>query len=167
MIADAHLDIRAQANTEPLRMAQLEIELTRAHAKFGAQLDLPDGTSTDRSTLAAIAKAHTDAATAAGRLTWRDVLAEEYYEALAETDPERLSAELLQVAAVAMRWRTAIATRPTTPTLPPIPVEALRPVRRPRPIRRACARRGHNPRAFGDGLVCGDCGETLPTQADR
>lgn len=37
-----------------------------------------------------------------GKLTWQDILLEEVYEALAETDPDYREAELIQVAAVAM-----------------------------------------------------------------
>ena len=37
-----------------------------------------------------------------GRLTWRDTLLEEVFEALAEDDPAKLRAELVQVAAVAV-----------------------------------------------------------------
>ena len=37
-------------------------------------------------------------------LTWADILTEEFYEALAEEDTARLRVELIQVAAVAVRW---------------------------------------------------------------
>lgn len=47
----------------------------------------------------------------AGRGTWRDILAEEFNEALAESDPDRLRAELVQVAAVAVNWVEAIDRR--------------------------------------------------------
>lgn len=36
--------------------------------------------------------------------TWRDILLEEFYEALAEEDPEKLRNELIQVAAVSVAW---------------------------------------------------------------
>jgi hypothetical protein len=35
---------------------------------------------------------------------WRDILEEEVYEAFAETDPQKLRKELVQVAAVAAQW---------------------------------------------------------------
>lgn len=38
-----------------------------------------------------------------GTLTWADVLREEMYEVLAETDPQRIRKELIQLAAVALR----------------------------------------------------------------
>jgi hypothetical protein len=42
---------------------------------------------------------------------WRAVLLEEAYEALAEDDPAKLRAELVQVAAVAVNWIEAIDRR--------------------------------------------------------
>lgn len=44
-------------------------------------------------------------------ITWRDILLEEVYEALAEGEPETLRAELIQVAAVAAAWAEAIDRR--------------------------------------------------------
>jgi hypothetical protein len=41
---------------------------------------------------------------ARGEVTWWDVLREEFYEVGAETDPARIREELIQVAAVAIRW---------------------------------------------------------------
>lgn len=46
-----------------------------------------------------------------GRGTWRHILSEEVAEAYAETDPEKLRAELVQVAAVAVAWVEAIDRR--------------------------------------------------------
>jgi hypothetical protein len=37
-------------------------------------------------------------------VTWAHILTEEFYEALAEADPEKLREELVQVAAVAVAW---------------------------------------------------------------
>lgn len=45
---------------------------------------------------------------------WRHILDEEVAEALAETDPERLRAELVQVAAVAVQWIEALDRRAAT-----------------------------------------------------
>ena len=47
-------------------------------------------------------QAHSDRQEAAGTITWTDILLEEVFEALAETDPARLREELVQVAAVAL-----------------------------------------------------------------
>ncbi len=46
---------------------------------------------------------------------WDGVLLEEVYEALAEEDPARLRAELIQVAAVAVAWVEAINRRAAAP----------------------------------------------------
>lgn len=46
-----------------------------------------------------------------GVLTWADILREEFYEALAESDQDKLRAELVQVAAVAVAWIEAIDRR--------------------------------------------------------
>ena len=43
--------------------------------------------------------------------TFRDILAEEVYEAFAESEPRRLREELVQVAAVAAKWIEAIDRR--------------------------------------------------------
>jgi len=46
-----------------------------------------------------------------GTLTWRDILLEEVFEALAESDPAKLHGELIQVAAVAAAWAECIDRR--------------------------------------------------------
>lgn len=46
-----------------------------------------------------------------GIVSWADILLEEVFEALAEEDPVRLRAELIQVAAVAQQWASAIDRR--------------------------------------------------------
>jgi hypothetical protein len=46
-----------------------------------------------------------------GEGTWLDILLEEVAEAFAESDPARLRAELVQVAAVAQQWCDAIDRR--------------------------------------------------------
>lgn len=46
-----------------------------------------------------------------GRGTWEHILTEEFYEALAESDPAKLRAELIQVAAVAVQWVEALDRR--------------------------------------------------------
>lgn len=42
---------------------------------------------------------------------WQDILAEEVFEAFAETDPKELRKELIEVAAVAVAWVAAIDRR--------------------------------------------------------
>lgn len=46
-----------------------------------------------------------------GQGTWLDILLEEAFEASAEDDPDKLRAELIQVAAVATAWVEAIDRR--------------------------------------------------------
>lgn len=48
-------------------------------------------------------------------IDWTGILLEEVYEALAESDPALLRAELLQVAAVAQQWASAIDRRSPAP----------------------------------------------------
>lgn len=45
---------------------------------------------------------------ASGSVTWHDILKEEVYEAFAESDPEKLREELVQVGAVCVSWIEAI-----------------------------------------------------------
>lgn len=92
-------------------IAQVVDETEAAFDKFGGQWSLLDGTDTDFTPTADLARARTNAAAQEGTLTWRHVLDEEVAEALAEVDPGALAAELVQVAAVAIRWATAIAAR--------------------------------------------------------
>lgn len=74
--------------------------------------DLPDGTGQPGDPLRAmLAKQATDANAENGTISWRDILTEEVCEAYAETDPDLLRAELIQVAAVAVKWVEAIDRR--------------------------------------------------------
>jgi hypothetical protein len=90
-------------------------ERERQDAKFPGQ-HLPDGTpdAADRMGLEkALDQARRardmwrrvcQAKTARGDVTWWDVLREEFWEVGAESDPQRLREELVQLAAVAVRW---------------------------------------------------------------
>ena len=84
------------------RVAQVE--------KWGVQ-SRPDGTATANGPYAEKAKELTDAKAEDGTLTWADILSEEVLEAFAETDPETLREELIQVAAVAVSWAEDIDRR--------------------------------------------------------
>lgn len=90
-------------------------ERDRQRSKWGQQT-LPDGTGgepwdqIERDT----ARQRCDQAMQAGQLQWRHVLEEEVAEALAETDPTALRAELVQVAAVAVQWVEALDRRKKT-----------------------------------------------------
>lgn len=46
-----------------------------------------------------------------GRVTWRSILLEEVFEALAEADPAKIRAELIQAVAVGVAWIEAIDRR--------------------------------------------------------
>lgn len=72
----------------------------QAHPNFG----MKSGTSTRFSKLMVEARSITDWRARNQEATWADVLSEEFLEAVAEVDPVKLRAELLQVAAVAARW---------------------------------------------------------------
>jgi hypothetical protein len=97
-------------------------ERQRQNAKWGEQ-NHPDGTgpdvwplafaacSTPAADLARSATRVTDDYAKAGKVTWLDILREEYHEALAESDPEKLREELIQLAAVAQQWVEAIDRR--------------------------------------------------------
>lgn len=66
---------------------------------------LPSGTGLPGDAdVAAAARFATDRAVVSDTLTWRDVLTEEFREALAETDRDLLRDELIQVAAVCISW---------------------------------------------------------------
>lgn len=83
-------------------------EVEHAKAKHGEQIDLPDGAGDLAYALMADAfRARCDGPTP----TWRDVLLEEVYEALAESDPDVRRVELTQVAAVCLRWVAAAGKR--------------------------------------------------------
>lgn len=85
-------------------------ELLRQFNKWGEQ-NHPDGTDTAHKDQADWARMICDAAAKNGTVTWRDILTEEVWEAFAETDPERLRTELIQIAAVAVQWAAAIDRR--------------------------------------------------------
>jgi len=84
----------------------ISVEALRASVKYEGTDDLPDGTRNGGSwiVLRAQAKNACDRARREGRLTFAQVLEEEFYEALCEEDRVKLRAELVQVAAVAVRW---------------------------------------------------------------
>jgi hypothetical protein len=86
-------------------------ERLRQIDRFGIQ-NHPDGTGgTPARSAADWARTKCDENAAAGSVTWRDILREETYEALAETDPVALRTELIQVAAVASAWVEALDRR--------------------------------------------------------
>lgn len=89
-------------------------ERGRQHRKFGDQSHVPDGTALwgkGNRSMATAARAATERASEDGDLTWAHILTEEYWEAMAESDPAKLRDELIQVAAVAAAWVEAIDRR--------------------------------------------------------
>jgi hypothetical protein len=90
----------------------LVAEIARAQAKFGSQTSVPDGTTDAFAPECRNARAACQDAFAHGFGTWQMILEEEFWEACTESDPAKLRAELLQVAAVALRWVDAIDSRP-------------------------------------------------------
>jgi hypothetical protein len=86
-------------------------ERERQDAKFGPQ-NHPDGTGAAGSEqMANMARNTCQDAARQGRTTWDLILMEEVREALAETDPAKLRAELIQVATVCQNWAEAIDRR--------------------------------------------------------
>jgi hypothetical protein len=108
-------------------LLEVGAERERQDAKWGEQ-NHPDGTGAFsvreggrvlpdeyvgavRADRAREAKSACDRAAAEGRLTYLHILREEVAEAAAEHDPALLRAELVQVAAVAVKWIEAIDRR--------------------------------------------------------
>jgi len=86
-------------------------ERVAQNAKWGEQ-NHPDGTGAQHEGHASDYRMVCDTKFRDGNGTWKDILLEEVYEALAESDPERLRAELVQVAAVAAGRIEAVDRRP-------------------------------------------------------
>lgn len=108
--------------------AEIVREAKRAESLHGTGHDLPNGTGAEArhhwpyawtaDTMRAWAHMRCEAAQLYGELDWATVLVEEVTEALAESDPAKLRAELVQVAAVASRWIAAIDTRAAREQVP-------------------------------------------------
>lgn len=102
---------------------EVQDERERQDAKWGEQ-NHPNGTGPKTTPMAEIvrgpgnaivhrhyafglafqAKSATDEHAKSGALTYADIFLEEVFEALAEEDPAKLRAELIQCAAVAVAW---------------------------------------------------------------
>jgi hypothetical protein len=91
---------------------RLEWERAAQYAKFGDQSHLPNGTGYAQDHADAVrARDACEQAFADGRGTWRHILLEEIHEALDEVVADKLRAELIQVAAVAVAWIEALDRR--------------------------------------------------------
>lgn len=83
-------------------------ELNRQNELWGEQ-NHSDGTGDEWWTISAgVQRDSNDENDEVGALTWRGILLEEVYEALAESNRQSLREELMQVAAVALQWAEAI-----------------------------------------------------------
>lgn len=86
-------------------------ERIEQNKRYGVQI-MPDGTGGARwEGLLADAREDFDFAAKNDSLTWAHVLNEEVLEAFAEKDVDRLRAELIQVAAVAVQWVESLDMR--------------------------------------------------------
>lgn len=98
---------------------ELLAERRRQDQKWGPvqqYLDRPDGTGgtteeNDSQGCLADARERYRVADEAGELTWAHILDEEHAEVIAEADPDKLVAELVQLAAVALKHAEAIRLR--------------------------------------------------------
>lgn len=86
----------------------VDAELSRQDELWGDQSHLPMGTSTDYKALADQARDIAEHHNKLGVLSFADILREEFFEALAEEDPDALEVELVQVAAVAVQQVLAL-----------------------------------------------------------
>lgn len=105
---------RLNASTRVL--AEVLHELDRQHAMWGEQNhpDMSDDVSAGRAMFAGYANRYkriNAVAATAGDIDWTGIFLEEVYEALAESDPALIRAELVQAAAVAVQWCAAIDRR--------------------------------------------------------
>lgn len=91
-------------------LSDVAAERLAQDALWGVQ-DFPDGTGPDGHGAADEAKRACRDAAARGELTWRHIFTEEFLEALAESEPGPLRSELVQTAAVAVKWIQALDRR--------------------------------------------------------
>jgi hypothetical protein len=96
-----------------LVLSEVDRERQRQDEKWGEQ-NHPDGTGSHFREDADDMRRVCEWEANHGELAWRHILREEVYEALAESDPAKLRAELIQVAAVAVNWIEAIDRRQKT-----------------------------------------------------
>ncbi|MGI5414897.1 hypothetical protein [Actinomadura luteofluorescens] len=91
-------------------LADVAAEREAQDRMWGIQ-EFPDGTGPGFTAQAEEAKRECAVAWSRGELTWRHILTEEFYEALAESDPRNLRNELIQTAAVALKWVQSLDRR--------------------------------------------------------
>ena len=92
-------------------LADINAERNRQDEKWGENCDHPDGTGGHNAQMVArLAQSQCDNAGAG--VTWKHILCEEYAEAMAEDDRDKLRYELIQTAAVIVSWVEALDRRP-------------------------------------------------------
>jgi predicted house-cleaning noncanonical NTP pyrophosphatase (MazG superfamily) len=91
-------------------LADVRSERHAQDRTWGVQ-EFPDGSGPEFGDEAERAKRECATAWTKGELTWRHILAEEFFEALAESDPVALRNELVQTAAVAVKWIQSLDRR--------------------------------------------------------
>ena len=113
-----HVGAEGPMSTESV-LDEVRAERTRQDAKWGEQ-NHPDGTGRvihldymPAEKQADEMKGRCQEKARRGTITYSDIALEEVYEANAETDPVKLRAELVQVAAVYVAWIEAIDRRTT------------------------------------------------------
>ena len=84
--------------------AEIHLERERQDAKWGVQNHpiRPDKLHDYFNAVATLIRASCDRAAEDGTITWYHILREEFFEAMAESTPERQREELIQVIAVAV-----------------------------------------------------------------
>ena len=103
-------------NLANVALAEIAAERARQDAKWGEQ-NHPDGTGLAHDdTYARVARDACEIAASHGKCTYRLILNEEVAEAFAESDPAKLRARLVQVAAVAVAWIECIDRRTAATT---------------------------------------------------
>lgn len=92
-------------------LSKIHAERHQQDEKWGEQ-NHPDGTGIAFDDLTArLVQERCQEAFSEGKGTWRLILHEEMAEAFAETDPDKLEAELIQAAAVCVAWVQSIRRR--------------------------------------------------------
>jgi hypothetical protein len=102
--------MRVKTYLSPIEQ-EIRRERARQDEKWGEQ-NHPDGTGGHLAEQTRdAARERCQEAASRGAVDWSMILAEEVFEAIAEEDPAKLRAELIQVAAVAVAWAEAIDRR--------------------------------------------------------
>lgn len=130
--APSRMDVEGMAAT----LDRIVVERVLQDLKWGTRRTHADGSGgASAKLLADQARELCDRATELGVLSWAHILEEEVAESFAEATPEKLEAELVQVAAVAVAWledlrRRRLGVSPRTkadaPTQPPGPAACQR-----------------------------------------